>query len=195
MISGRRGAAVLGLLVLAVGCGTGSSGTAAAPSPSVTPSSSPSASAVPGLSPTTKPSARPTASATSTPAAGSKDFGYFPATASRTPPVVQFDRATLLTGEDAQKAAAAHGEEAFDYYVVNDNPKLRALTLASSVVVRGSIQLNGFAAKGEGSVDLKVQPLSVFFDFLATSAGKKTAWNLVYGPGGTVTRIDEQYFP
>jgi hypothetical protein len=186
-----RRTAALGLLVLAAGCGVDTPAAQSSPSATVAPSVSASPSAVPAVSPIAGSSAR----ASATPGPGSKDFGYVVG-ASGSPVVLRFDRAVLLTGEAAQKAAAAHGEEAFDYYVQNDNTLLRSLPLSSSVVVRGSSGLNGYAEPGGSDpVPLKVRPLSAFVAFVGTPAGKGTAWNLVYGPGGTVSRIDEQYFP
>ncbi len=49
------------------------------------------------------------------------------------PDTLTFDLATLLSGEEAEQAAAEAGDEVpvpNDYYVVNDNPKLRTVALA-----------------------------------------------------------------
>lgn len=50
-----------------------------------------------------------------------------------------FDLAYFLTGEEANQAAAAHGDETpvpDDYYIVNDNPKLRQLPVAADAKIR-----------------------------------------------------------
>lgn len=49
------------------------------------------------------------------------------------PDTLTFDLAILLSGEEAEQAAAEAGDEVpvpNDYYVVNDNPKLRTVALA-----------------------------------------------------------------
>jgi hypothetical protein len=48
-----------------------------------------------------------------------------------------FDYVQFLTGSDAIKAATAHGDTVEnDYYVVNDNPKLRTFPVASGVTIK-----------------------------------------------------------
>jgi hypothetical protein len=50
------------------------------------------------------------------------------------PATVTYDLAYFLTGDEATQAAKDHGEEApppNDYYIVNDNPKLRTVPLAA----------------------------------------------------------------
>jgi hypothetical protein len=52
---------------------------------------------------------------------------------SASPPTVTYDLAYFLTGDAATRAAMDHGDEApppNDYYIVNDNPKLRTVALA-----------------------------------------------------------------
>jgi len=58
-----------------------------------------------------------------------------------TPPVatLTFDLAEFLTGEAAAQAAAEHGDESpppNDYYIVNDNPKLRTMAVAPDVTIQ-----------------------------------------------------------
>jgi hypothetical protein len=51
---------------------------------------------------------------------------------------VVFDLAYLLKGEKANQAAAAHGYETpvdNDYFIVNDNPRLRTLTMSPHVQI------------------------------------------------------------
>ena len=50
------------------------------------------------------------------------------------PPTITYDLAYFLTGDAATQAAKDHGDEApppNDYYIVNDNPRLRTVPLAS----------------------------------------------------------------
>jgi cell division septation protein DedD len=54
---------------------------------------------------------------------------------------LRFDRAVMLTGKAADAASAAHGGESpvpNDYYIQNDNPRLRDLVLADQATVIGS---------------------------------------------------------
>jgi hypothetical protein len=52
------------------------------------------------------------------------------------PKKIDLDYVQLLTGPAAETAAAAHGDEVTnDYYVVNDNKKLRTFPVSKSVVV------------------------------------------------------------
>ena len=157
---------------------------------------------VPSVVPSAAQSAVPSvASATLTPsavAAGSKDFGYFTGTAGREPLRLSFDRAQFLTGDAANKAAAAHGQETpvpNDYLIVNDNPKLRVLTVADTCVVYGSLQLTSFVDPDHSSVEPRRERLTDLVRFLGTATGRSTPWHLTYGTGGVVKRIDEQYVP
>jgi hypothetical protein len=58
-----------------------------------------------------------------------------------TPPdaTLTFDLAEFLTGEAAAQAAAEHGDESpppNDYYIVNDNPKLRTMPIAPDATIQ-----------------------------------------------------------
>lgn len=147
-----------------------------------------------------------TAAATATPAAadavpakGSKDFGYFTSVVSDGAQAqLAFDRATFLTGDEANKAAAAHGDETpvpNDYYVVNDNPKTRTLTLAAAVEVIGSIGLNGYAGETDDVVAPHARTVEELLAFVETDGGNTTGFHLVYGDRGLVVRVEEQYVP
>jgi hypothetical protein len=88
--------------------------------------------------PTTSPA--PTEPASPTPNAQLEDgrhFGYIKRVDFQTSTVV-FDLAYLLKGEKANEAAAAHGYETpvdNDYFIVNDNPRLRTLTMSPHVQI------------------------------------------------------------
>ena len=113
---------------------------------------------------------------------------------------IRFDLAYFYSGDEANRIAAERGDETpvpNDYYIVNDNPLLRVVTLAKDVVVYGSLGLNSYT--GDSTVDPKKHTVTQLLGYLGTSDGKHAAWKLVYGGGGSsggvVTRIDEQYFP
>ena len=190
----RRSAAALGPLLLAVACSSGSA--TGAPTPHVTTITHTSSTEV--TLPITTATASSRATASPTPAPGSKDFGYFRSVVSHSPARLAFDRAEFLEGDAANTAAAAHGDETpvpNDYYIVNDNPKLRVLTIAGSCAVYGSLQLTSFVDPDGYSVALKREKLSDLIRFIGTDNGRRTPWHLTYGAGGVVTRIDEQYIP
>jgi hypothetical protein len=172
-----RLAGLLILLVVLTGCTKDEP--VATRSPSVSPSASPSASASPAATPTT-------------------DFGYFPAVVSATAPVtLSFDRAIFLTGKEADKAAAAHGFETpvpNDNFIVNDNKLLRTVTLSPSVRVTGSLALNSYAGDGT-RVEPAARTLEQLLGFLGTAQGRRTGFHLVYGAGGVVVSVEEQYQP
>jgi hypothetical protein len=113
---------------------------------------------------------------------------------------LEFDLAYFLTGEEANAAAEEHGDEVpvpNDYYIVNDNPKLRTLGVAPNLeivlydwdrccdeTIEGSLE--GLAEAINGGEPVTVDghlyqgPLSPY-------------WLTV--EGGAVTRIEEQYLP
>ena len=160
------------------------SASASATVPFTTPFTTPFMTAAPRTSPT--------------PAVGSKDFGYFPAVESKTPPVLEFDRALFLTGAAADKASAAHGGESpvpNDYYIVNDNKLLRRLALSPDAKVVGSLQLNSFVTTGDSTNEPKAHTVKDLLAFLESDGGPRTPWHITYGAGGKVSRVEEQYVP
>ncbi len=106
---------------------------------------SPSASAPATETTTSSPSPDATASsgpATSpTPAAEIEDgrhFVFVKAAKTGAPGTVRFDLAYFLTGKEANQAAQDNGDEVpvpNDYYIVNDNPKLRTVPVADDAQV------------------------------------------------------------
>lgn len=126
-----------------------------------------------------------------------KDFGFFKGVEHGGDPVrLRWDRATFLTGDAANAAAAAHGDESpvpNDYYIVNDNPKLRVLELAATVTVFGSIALNGDA--GDPGVELAPRTVAQLLHFLGRSDSAGVPFNLRLDAQGRVIRVEEQYVP
>jgi hypothetical protein len=111
---------------------------------------------------------------------------------------VEFDVIQFLTGDEAVVAwDAAHPEEPGgppnDYFIVNENPRLRVLPLADDVTVTvPSFEGGGFHA----------QPIP-FADLPARLAGNPMPGDGRLWPNpfwltvenGTVTAMDEQYIP
>ncbi len=179
---------VVGFLAFGSGYLIGDSGDeAAAPSPraSVAPPPTESPSPAP-VSPTASPDPSPELLT---------DGRYF-VLASRVldgpPTTLEFDLAYLLTGPQAEQAAADHGDVLeTDYYIVNDNPLLRQLPVSPLVHVRyvpagACCELqDGLFAPWAGAVNEELQT-----DY----AGRDAYW-LITVRGGEIIRIVEQYLP
>jgi hypothetical protein len=103
---------------------------------------------------------------------------------------VTFDLIQFLTGEEADKAwrkahPGATGGVPDDYFVINDNAKLRTMPTTSDVVVK-VLDLGG-----ENGVSAKVMPLPALIGY-AKGAGNPF-WLTV--AAGRIAAIDEQYVP
>lgn len=115
--------------------------------------------------------------------------------------LLSFDLAYFLTGDEATQAAIEHGDEApppNDYYIVNDNPRLRTLTLVPDVSIvlldwnrccdhTISPDLSTFSrviSAGEDLVEIDGQ----------TYYGRLSPYWITVR-GGMVTMIEEQYLP
>lgn len=131
--------AVVGVLALAGGYVLGTSGNDQA---------SPSGSPAGGVTPTDGPSPGATQTATPEPSATEEpqttdleDGRHFVAVKQVIVPEqglreIEFDLAYFLTGAAAEQAAAEHGDEVLnDYYIVNDNPRLRRVPVTDDASV------------------------------------------------------------
>ncbi len=146
------------------------------------------------------PSATPT---TDVPASGA-DMGYLRSAGKRggsggsgeeaDPIELRFDRVQFLTGQAAADAAKRGGDEESDYYVVNDNPKLRTLQVRRDAVVTGDIAFNSWAGDGQRS-GAKPRTLDELVEFVATDQGEQTLFDLRYDRDGFVTAVTERYLP
>lgn len=133
----RRPAAALlvALAVLAAGCGEDET-TSGGPTTSESPTTS--ATTEPTDSQTETP--EPSETESPTPTAQLEDGRHFGSIRSIDveAQTMRFDLAYFLTGEEANEAAAEHGDEVpvpNDYYIVNDNPRLRTLDVDPDVEV------------------------------------------------------------
>ena len=94
----------------------------------------------------------------------------------------EFDLAQLLTGAAAEAAAAERGDEVNnDYYIVNDNPRLRTLIAEGDTVVR---VLEG------GTPDLMDTNVA---DFAVERSPEAGFWVTI--EDGIVTEIEQQFVP
>jgi len=129
---------------------------------------------------------------------GGRHFGYIQsAQLTAQPQVIVFDLAYLLTGDEANQAAADRGLETpvpNDYFIVNDNAKLRRLPVAPGLRIqlldRTDCCDTMFRADPQlfqDSFDQKTYPPG---NYKGTFSGY---WLTV--KGGAVTKVEEQYFP
>lgn len=173
--------------------------TAASPSPSPTPTES----AGPTETPPTPP--EPTEEPTTTPApspviSDGKHFVYLRKIAiDGAAGAVTFDLAYFLTGQEAIDAADADGNLPpdgvlpNDYYIQNDNPKLRTMMLApNGVKVRVLDWTNCCQLKNGNLIALadaiaKKDPTGEY-------AGKRSPYWITVA-GGKIVKIEEQFLP
>lgn len=113
------------------------------------------------------------------------------------------DYAQFLTGAEAARAAAAHGDESpppNDFYIVNDNPQLR-----THEVDRRKVKVL-LVTKGDGTQNTSgggVTPYEIDFEmwfdwFIGMSGGTDIIKDVPYWitlDGGKVIKIEEQYLP
>jgi hypothetical protein len=192
-------AAVIAVIVLAFGGGyllahdNGGSDAASSTSPSVTTSLTPTTTHSP------KPSATQSPSPSGEPGTQLEDGRYF-VYAKKVADVgdsryLTFDLAYLLTDQAAIDAAAAHGDPPPEdgYYLVNDNPLLRKVTISPDVTVRYiPTDAADQATLKPGNIDgwsAAVNGMAMT-DYRDGDAGW---WIVIHG--GEVTSIKQQYFP
>jgi hypothetical protein len=160
---------------------------AAQPTPAAAPSTA-SASKPATAQPAIQPAAAPTT------ATRRSDFGFIRSWYAKPGAFyLRFDRAILLNGDAADAASAAHGGESpvpNDYYIQNDNPRLRDLAIANQITVVGSQQLTG--SQGPKPTSLKALLTFIHNGGPLVAA---TPFHLRYDANGFVTRIQEQYVP
>ena len=133
------------------------------------------------------------AASPATPDPGS-DFGFIRSWTAKTGTFyLRFDRAVLLTGKAADAASAAHGGESpvpNDYYIQNDNPRLREVVIADQATVIGSQHLTGSPGPNPSS-------LKALLTFVHNGGPRlaATPFHLTYDDNGFVTQVREQYLP
>jgi hypothetical protein len=190
------GAIVLALLSITAGSLIALSSEDRAESPSVAPSDTPSDE--PSVEPTESPT--PSESETPEPSGSSvlEDGHHFvyvrrvshPDTG---PITVRFDLAYFYTGERAEQEATERGDEvANDYYIVNDNPRLRTLPLADDVEVQYVLDSQ--------CCELQPWDFDSWLEAIGLSTnpsdhpGRNFPWWFTV-EGGQITRIEQQYLP
>jgi hypothetical protein len=174
---------------------TSDTAASAFPSPSETASPEPSASA--------SASPEPTASPGTTEPGGDKlpDDTYFVQLSDlqggeEGPPVIGYDLAYFLTGEQADQEAAARGMETpvpDGYFIVNDNHKLRMAPLADTFSVK-------YIPEGSGASTPVKAHAAQFLGWLGGSVqtdfpSKDTSWWWITIADGEVTLVQQQFLP
>lgn len=182
--------AILTAITLA-GCGRGSDTADPQPSPAQPAPTGPPVATTSRPTPT-QPASRPAPNPTT--ATRGSDFGFLRSWYAKTGTIyLRFDRAVLLTGAAADTASAAHGGESpvpNDYYIQNDNPRLRDLVILDQATVVGSQQLTG--SPGPNPSNLKA-----LLTFVAKGGPQvaATPFHLRYNDNGLVIGVREQYVP
>ena len=194
-------------LILAIVLGLGAvacAGEEVAPADGTPTVSLPSEEPSPSPSPTEEPSPSPTEepSPSRTPSPELEDGRHFGFVRSIDPDgmTLVFDLAYFLTGEEANEAAVERGDEVpvpNDYYIVNDNPRLRTLVLAPDV----ELALIDWNRCCDRTFD---GDLEVFAMALETGEPVTVGDDIYYGAlspywleveEGLVVRIEDQYLP
>lgn len=110
-------------------------------------------------------------------------------------PILSVDYAEFLTGQAAIDAATAHGSESpppNDYYIVNDNPKLREIPVDPKISVKVISKANGIEIHGYS------MPFGQWYDVLAGMSSTNFVKDMPYWitiTDDTITKIEEQYIP
>jgi hypothetical protein len=192
----RLALAGLAVLMAATLAACGSDKTGPEPSPAQPAQAGPAAT-TPSKPTTAQPASRPAASRPApspTTATRGSDFGFIRSWYAKGGTFyLRFDRAVLLTGKAADAASAAHGGESpvpNDYYIQNDNPRLRDLAILDRAKVIGSQQLTGSPGPNPSSLGA----LLTFVDNGGPQV-KATPFHLRYDRHGLVVRVQEQYRP
>jgi hypothetical protein len=146
------------------------------------------------------PSQSPSESTSATPSSVLEDgrhFGYIESIDLETlPGTAVFDLAYFLIGEEANQAAAEDGYSTpvdNDYYIVNENPRLRTLVVSPDVTIRlvdwghSTGLFSADPRRFQQSFDLDDYPLGTY-------KGRFAPYRLTMNDGVVVT-IEEQYLP
>jgi hypothetical protein len=183
-----RATVVPGLVLALTACGSGGTPAAAPTTPATTsPAASSPTPLVTGL-PT--PAPRPSATALPTDLADGKTYARL-TTFDRTKHTVTVDVVQFLTGKAAEDAAEEDGEEAFDYYVRNQNPRLRTLTYRSGLPI--VVNTLTAAKTGSSTKDTTITEAELAAYFTKGEAQQRLYFFTL--TGGAVTALHEQYLP
>lgn len=152
-------------------------------------------------SPTT--GSQTSAQATETPAGQAsqgqavRQFTFVHSVSTGTSPKMVADYAQFLTGKPAADAATAHGDESpppNDYYIVNDNKKLRTLPVKPGISVKLVSKADGTTV-AEGYLLTLDKWAANFAAPTPTNSGIISAGYWITIKNGIVVAVEEQYVP
>ncbi|MGZ5296101.1 MAG: hypothetical protein ACXWYT_04185 [Actinomycetota bacterium] len=152
-------------------------------------------------SPSAPPDDSPSPSPTSQPTTGTavlddgRHFVFVKELPGAPPDRMTFDLAEFLTGDAAAEAAAEHGDESpppNDYYIVNDNPRLRTLPISAAAELRIIDWADCCGSFVVGELSSLADAL-VHGDPTGTYRPSSPFWITV--EGGAIVTIEEQYLP
>jgi hypothetical protein len=109
--------------------------------------------------------------------------------------ILRIDYVQFLTGGEAADAAAAHGDESpppNDYYVVNDNPKIREFPIQPGIPVTVVTNNDGTSDAAGHTIPLS-QWIAALSGPHALAFKGSLYWVTI--TNGTVTNIEAQYAP
>lgn len=126
-----------------------------------------------------------------------RQFTFVHSVSTGASPKMVADYAQFLTGKPAADAATAHGDESpppNDYYIVNDNKKLRTLPIKPGISVK-------LVSKADGTTDAEGYLLTLdkwaanFAAPTPTNSGIISAGYWITIKDGIVVAVEEQYVP
>ena len=159
-------------------------------SPAASPTGPPSVS----IEPSTIEGPPPSGTPSSTPAPVLEDGSHFvyARSAVAAPRSLRVDLAEFLTGEEAQEAAEDRGDEVTnDYYIVNDERRLRSVPVSDDVIVL-------YVPRGAAGPDLVDGTWDAFVEAVSDDGESDidgdAPWWITIEAGGIV-QIEQQYLP
>lgn len=105
---------------------------------------------------------------------------------------LRIDYVQFLTGPEAEKAAVARGQEPLDFFVINDNPKIREFPVRSGSGVTVVTNADGSSDPGGHALSL-AEWAGAMTGPQAQVFGATLYWVTI--TDGVVTTIDAQYLP
>jgi hypothetical protein len=191
------------VIVVAVAVGAGfafgrASGDEEPPSPSISADPTGATGTTGPTGPSGSPSPEPSPTEAPTPAIeDGRHFTFLSAIDTGDPTTVTFDLAYFYTGEEAAEVAAERGDESpppNDYYIVNDNPRLRTVPVADDAELRILDWANCCEGFITGSIDELAAAMEADDDpYGGPYRYTSPFWLTV--EDGQIVLIEEQYLP
>jgi hypothetical protein len=155
------------------------------------------ATGTPASSPSTDPTGSPGTESPSAPAPQIEDGRHFVFVKSAMPGdpnTLRFDLAYFLTGDEANQAAQENGDEVpvpNDYYIVNDNPKLRTVPVADDA----ELLAYDWSTCCDEYTHLTFDEFAGYLDDPSANFHGKLSPYWIRVKGGEIVKIEEQFLP